>query len=153
MKKFLKRLDRLADRMIDSDSLVPEKGRIQPVQIKTIFDNLRYYTVLAFLWAGVQLLLRDGASHTAVAAVVLAVLTFPLAMLVFMQSSYILLTTTFGVFAALLAPRTAVRLSRRLRSHDILLKSAVLLMVVPIMGAAVLLATAIISALIRAGIV
>lgn len=152
MLKFVRRLDRLAEQMIDSDSLLPGKGRIPPVSIKTIFENLRYYTVLAFLFAGMQLLLKDGATLTKIAAVVLGIAMAPLALLVYMQTSYIVLTSSFGCIVALMAPRTGIRLRNRLRTSDRALKVAVFSLVIPIMGACVLLGAAIASALARAGL-
>ncbi|WP_208934002.1 hypothetical protein [Paracidovorax avenae] len=152
MLNFVRKLDRLAEKMIDSEVLLPGKGRISPISIKTIFENLRYYTVLAFLFAGMQLLLKDGARLTTVAALVLGLAMAPLALLVYMQTSYIVLASSFGCVVALMSPRTGIRLRDRLRASDRTLKVVVFSLVVPIMGACVLLGTAIVTALARAGL-
>lgn len=151
MLKFIQRLNRLIDTMLDLDSLTPVPGRIRPVPIKVIFDNLRYYTVLAFMALGFKLLRTEGTSFATASATILGLFILALLILVAMQTALILLVTAFTAISALIPPRTAVAIRRKLRSDDKKLKVAALLLTLPIVAIALVIATTLSSALMRSG--
>ncbi len=115
MKKFLKRLDRLLDAVIEWDSFTAQHGRVKIVTLKAIFDNLRYYPVLAFLWVAMRLLRETDSWISRGGAALLRTLVFGLGMLVVFQTSALLIAAVISITSALLPLRTAVRLRRVLR--------------------------------------
>lgn len=151
MLKLLKRLDRLTDTMVDADALLSAKGGLRPVQIKAIFDNLRYYAALGFMWVGVKLLWGHDEWHAAFSAAALAAVTIALGILVALQTAYIFLTLTFVTTSALLPPRVAVRLRRGVRTDDWKIKTAAVLLACVIAGAMIVIASALLEALSRTG--
>lgn len=153
MRKFFARADRLIDRMIDIDSLVPPKGRIRPVQIKVIFDNLRYYPLLAFLWVGVRILQKDGLWLSSLGAIALGVFVLFFGMLVLMQTWMIALIVFITTVGSLLPPRLAVAFRRRVRAKNNWAKAAVLLLISPVLLAAWGLGVALMGALSRVGVI
>ncbi len=132
MRKFLKRLVRFADLTIDLDGLIPPKRGFQPVQLKTIFDNLRCYTVLAFLVVGVQFLLKSDAPSSVFAAYFIGSFTVFLFLLVFYQSAFIILATCTGMVAAFLSPRSLVVLRRQIRTNETAVKIAAIVLGLPV---------------------
>lgn len=115
MRSFLKRLDRLLDAIIEIDALNGRRGRVKIVTLKVIFDNLRYYTVLAFLWIGMRLL-RDADNWISRGgAALLWGLILCLGCLVVFQTSTILVAAVMSSVSALLPLRTAAKWRRVLR--------------------------------------
>lgn len=119
MKQFFGRLSDLCDHMIDTESLMPNKGRLKPIQIKTIFDNLRYYPLLAFLWFGVRLLQEDGSGTATVGWIVLFGVFAVLAILVVAQTWLVVLATVVTVVGGLLPSRWRATFRRRVRTRPV----------------------------------
>lgn len=117
MKKFFGRLSDLCDHLIDTESLMPNKGRLRPIQIKAIFDNLRYYPLLAFLWFGVRILQKMAGSAAAVGSVVLVAVFVALSILVVAQTWLVVLATLLTIVGGLLPPRWAVTFRSRVRAR------------------------------------
>ncbi|RYF06718.1 MAG: hypothetical protein EOO31_09025 [Comamonadaceae bacterium] len=103
------------------NSVFPSPHRVVPLTLRLVFDNLRYYTVLAFMWVGVKLLRQDTGWPAELGAPVLASLTIGLGLLTAWQTMWIAFSAVFTTASMLLPPRLAVRLRRRLRDRDALL--------------------------------
>lgn len=146
------RLDRLVDRMIETETLLPRPGRLKLPTLKPIFENLRYYTVLAFLWYGVRVLRDDGGWLASAGGAVLAVTVFVLGLLTAMQTTTIVLATAVGVTSALMPPRTVVRLRKRLRESDAALKWFALPLTAVVVAIAATVGAGLFGALARAGL-
>ncbi|WP_270175198.1 hypothetical protein [Diaphorobacter sp. ED-3] len=153
MRKLIARLDRLADHMIDTDAIMPEGGRARPPHLKEIFDNLRYYPVLGFLWIGVRVLYADGTTISYIASALLGVVVLVLLFLVALQTWAIALVALIGFIGALLPPRWAVRLRRRIKAKGFLAWTAALILLSPLLFAAWTVAAALFSALARANLI
>lgn len=153
MRNFFARVDRLVDRMIDTDSFIPAKGRIRPVQIKVIFDNLRYYPLLAFLWVGVSILQKDQLLISSLGGVTLAGFVLIFGLLVVLQTWMIALIMFVSTIGALLPPRWAVAFRRHVRANHNWAKATVLLLISPVLLAAWALVVALLGALSRAGVI
>ncbi len=151
MSRLMERLDKLTERMIDIDSLLPS-GKVAPLPLKTIFDNLRYYTVLGFMWLGVRILRDDETILSLAAALVLALVVLFLGVLVALQTSAIAFVVVGTTFYAVLNPRQAVALRRKLRANNAWVKAATWLLVAPVIAAMVSVSTALFKALSRAGL-
>lgn len=150
MRQFLKRADRLFDYVIGLDGLLNNK-KFRPATLKDIVDNLRYYTVLGFLWVGAKALMSEKSAIASYAAVVLFLVIFVLLFLVAAQTALIILMATAGWMSMLLPPRVAVRARARLRKDDWYMKIALLGLMFPVLFSAWLVATGLIAALTRSG--
>lgn len=150
--RFGKRLDQVLERMIETSTLLPQRGRLKLITLKMIFDNLRCYGVLAFMWVGVRVLRADGDWWTWLASWVLGLVTLTLGVLTAFQSSFLIIGGVLGVFSALLEPRFAVRVRRKLKTDD----RAMNLLVYPLGGLICallwILGGGLMSALARAGL-
>ena len=151
MRKFLKRADRLFDYVVGVDGFFDNK-KFRPATVKDIFENLRYYTVLGFIWVGLKALWRDGNSLTLYAAIVLSVVMAVLLLLVAAQTALLVIMSTAGWVSMLLPPRVAVRARARLRKDDWVMKSALLALMFPVLVSVWMVATGLIAALTRAGV-
>ncbi|WP_155500144.1 hypothetical protein [Comamonas testosteroni] len=151
MRKFLSRADRLFDYVVGVDGFFVNK-KIKPATVKDIFDNLRYYTVLGFLWVGIKALWKDDSNIAFYAALVLSIVTAGLLLLVAAQTALVILMSTAGWVTMLLPPRVAVRARARLRKDDWSVKAALLALMCPVLISAWLVATGLIGALSRTGV-
>lgn len=113
MKGFWSRLDKYVDAVIELDSLWSVNHLRSPVPLKVLFDNLRYYTVLAFLWLGVKLLRESGSTLTASA---LGLIVIALGILTVMQTATIFMAAALSTTLSLLPRAHSVSLRRSLRS-------------------------------------
>lgn len=145
MKQLLARASLLADRMIDVDSIIPPKGKTKPIQLKTIFDNLRYYPLLAFLWLGVQILRQGDSWYHLVGAIVLFFMILSLGVLTALQTWAITLMVGVTTISSLLPPRWAVQLRKTIRSKSPLAVLLAAVLVLPILLATWTLAVALLS--------
>lgn len=151
MRKFLKRADRLFDYVVGVDGFFVNR-KFKPATVKDIFENLRYYTVLGFIWVGVKALWNDSSSIATYAAFVLSVVMAVLLLLVAAQTALVILMSTAGWVAMLLPPRVAVRARARLRKDDWSMKIALLALMFPVLLSAWMVATGLIGALTRTGV-
>lgn len=149
MAGFFSRLDKYVDSVIDLDALWGKDQLRSPTPIKVIFDNLRYYTVLVFMWLGVKLL-RDSA-YT-VTAYSLGGFVLVLGLLTVMQTAAILMAAAFSGAFSLLPRAQSVRLRRSIRSRKITIKLLTVLIVVPIVVLVMSIASSLFAALSRANL-
>lgn len=152
MQKFIKRLDRWVDMMIDAKSLFPGPHRVVPITLKMVFENLRYYTVLAFMWIGVRLLRQDVGWPADFGAPILMWITVGLGLLTAWQTTWIAFSATFTSISMLLPPRLAVRVRRRIRTQDAWMFGVALTTAMLIFGCAVALGGSILSTLSRSNL-
>ena len=149
MRRFIKRLDKYIDAVIDLDSIWSAQAIAKPVPVKAIFDNLRYFTTLAFMWVGVRLL-RDAGYQ--VASWIFGVCVYALGLLVVMQFVALLMAVTLSTVTNLLPPRTAVRIRKAMRSHSTAVKIAQLVLTVPMIVFTLLIGASLIQALAKANL-
>lgn len=149
MKGFWSRLDKYVDAVIELDSLWSVNHLRSPVPLKVLFDNLRYYTVLAFLWLGVKLLRESGSALTASA---LGLIVIALGILTVMQTATIFMAAALSTTLSLLPRAHSVSLRRSLRSKKIAIKLISLLIVLPIIGLVMTVASSLFLALSKANL-
>lgn len=149
MKGFWSRLDKYVDAVIELDSLWSVNHLRSPVPLKVLFDNLRYYTVLAFLWLGVKLLRESGSTLTASA---LGLIVIALGILTVMQTATIFMAAALSTTLSLLPRAHSVSLRRSLRSRKIAIKLISLLIVLPIIGLVMTVASSLFLALSKANL-
>lgn len=152
MRSFFQRLDLYVEKMIDTDGMLSAKRRLQPIPIKALFDNLRYYMVLAFMWVGVKLLRAQDDALAVVTAILLAAVTSALGCLVALQSSFIFLATVFTLIGSLMPRRKAVRLRRNIRANAGPMKILVLVFAVVVAATMVFSVTVLLATLGKNGL-
>lgn len=150
MRKMLRRLSHFFDEVIQTDYFIPTK-RFKPATLKDIFDNLRYYAVLAFMWAGLTILLKDSKPFAIYAAVVLGIFLALLAFAVIIQTTLILLICAIGLIGAIVPPRVSARARRRIRKGEPHIKVAVLALCIPVGLSAWAVVAGLVGAVIRTG--
>ncbi|MCZ2498911.1 hypothetical protein GN316_19280 [Xylophilus sp. Kf1] len=111
MRSFIRRLDKFVEHTIDWDVIAPPGKALEPMKLKTIFDNLRYYPLLGLLAVVVKALWLDASIVSTIVAVIIGAVCVVLGMLVAMQSSAIYLATVWAA-VALLTPRRAAAHAR-----------------------------------------
>lgn len=152
VRRFGKRLDGVLERMAETSMLLPQRGRLKLITLKMIFDNLRCYGVLAFMWVGVRVLRDDGGWWTWLASWVLGLVTLTLGVLTAFQSSFLIIGGVLGVCSALLEPRFAVRIRRKVKTDDRALNLLVYTLGIGICASLWILGGGLMRALARAGL-
>lgn len=148
MRKFSSRLDAWLDKVIDIESFFPGR-QIAPVPLKLIFDNLRYYPVLAFMWVGVRLLREQTWWLAWVAAALLGALTIGLAWLVAYQTAWTWITAFVAAVMSFISPEARQRVMENYEERNEWLFGVVALVTLFVIACAAAISTAIISALSR----
>ncbi|MDT0137724.1 hypothetical protein [Acidovorax sp. PRC11] len=138
--------------VIELDNLVIGPGRTARVTLKMLFENLRYYPVLAFMWVGVKLLKHDPSLPAQVSGILLMGLTILLGLLTVWQSTWVAFSASLTTLSMLLPLRVAARFRKmvRLRSPWVYVLFAAVAGTV--ISSVMLLAASIVSALNRAGL-
>ncbi len=121
MKSFFKRLNRWIDAVIELENLRAQHGRLKLVTLKVVFENLRYYPLLAFLWVAMRLLRETDNWISRGGAALLWILTVGLGIFVVFQTSSILIAGVMTSASALLPMRTAAKWRRVLRKGGLAL--------------------------------
>ena len=149
MKKQLLRLSLAIDRVIDTEKILAE----WPPSLRTIFDNARCYTVIAFLWFGCKLLAKDTGAFAHIAFYCLFGVTILMLGMVALQSALILLVAAASLVGLVLPLRLTARLRRTLRGNGLTAKLLTILVLAIVITISMIFASALLGALSRAGIV
>ena len=117
VKRLYQRIDAMIDRVVDSESFLSKRGRLQPVRLKAILEILRGYIAVAAVFYAASAIVKYENSLSPSAMVLYGVF-LATGFFLMVQTVYLLFTGAARVVLALMEPREAVRFTRRLRGKS-----------------------------------